>query len=731
MPDSKISQLSNGAPAQATDEIPINRSGQNYKLTAASIAGLTAPGGASGVLQYNNAGVFGGASGITTTGTELTIDSGIKTASTPIVDISQTWNNSGVVFTGFKLNVTNTNSAGASLLLDLQVGGSSKFKISRDGAVTAAAHYAAFGSNPGPGHFGQNSYVWRCVGPNREGFEYVWGNGPKRLIVGAADAYAWSNGDTDNARYSGWDVLLYRDAAAVLALRNDLNAQTFRIYNTYSSSTNYERGKLEWSSSILKIGTEKGSGGGSARGLELQTDGVTRMSFGAAGGITVDGGTVTTSTPIFDMSQTWNDAAVTFTGLKLNATNTASNAASKLLDMQVGGTSQFSVRRDGAIGIAGNSFWITTSASQICLGEYGQSVRTAINYLGLAIGQFQYFSWVDTNNSDSGVKDTRLYRDGGAGLVAQRNGLNAQTFRIYNTYSSSTNYERGKLEWSSSVFYVGTEKGSGGGSARSMEFQTDGTTRLSIATDGSIGMLSTSGRSKLSVQSDGNDPVITNNGTGAIHLSICRAGTSGDALKLFGDTRDFLIHSSGAINPNFAVAISFTTPTIKSWYNNADFIIQGHTRNVDEVRKDLILRGGPQHVSSTVNLSGGHVKVEGGAGASSSAGAAHGGSVYIDGGRAYGTGTDGNVIIGATRGNLQITDARNIILGTTTGTKIGTGTDQKIGFYNATPVAQQTTAVSAASFTANSSGIDNDTATFDGYTIGQIVKALRTIGILA
>lgn len=43
-----------------------------------------------------------------------------------------------------------------------------------------------------------------------------------------------------------------------------------------------------------------------------------------------------------------------------------------------------------------------------------------------------------------------------------------------------------------------------------------------------------------------------------------------------------------------------------------------------------------------------------------------------------------------TSGNLNITNAKNIILDTSTGTKIGTGTTQKLGFWNATPVAQKT-----------------------------------------
>ncbi len=43
---------------------------------------------------------------------------------------------------------------------------------------------------------------------------------------------------------------------------------------------------------------------------------------------------------------------------------------------------------------------------------------------------------------------------------------------------------------------------------------------------------------------------------------------------------------------------------------------------------------------------------------------------------------------------------------------------------------RETTAVSAGAFVANTSGILNDTATFGGYTIGQIVNALKNFGLL-
>ena len=81
--------------------------------------------------------------------------------------------------------------------------------------------------------------------------------------------------------------------------------------------------------------------------------------------------------------------------------------------------------------------------------------------------------------------------------------------------------------------------------------------------------------------------------------------------------------------------------------------------------------------------------------------------------------------------NLILASGSNINTNTSTGTTIATTTSQKLGFWGATAIVQPTTAVAAATFTANTSGIANDTATFDGYTLGQVVKALRNAGLLA
>jgi hypothetical protein len=89
-------------------------------------------------LQGGGSGGGGGAASAPLTGTGAII-----TTSQPLIDVSQTWNSSGTTFTGAKINVTNTASAAASLLLDLQVGTTSLFSVGKAGNVKAPSGSAA------------------------------------------------------------------------------------------------------------------------------------------------------------------------------------------------------------------------------------------------------------------------------------------------------------------------------------------------------------------------------------------------------------------------------------------------------------------------------------------------------------------------------------------------------------------------------------------------------------
>ena len=61
--------------------------------------------------------------------------------------------------------------------------------------------------------------------------------------------------------------------------------------------------------------------------------------------------------------------------------------------------------------------------------------------------------------------------------------MNAQAFNLYNTYTDASNYERGFMRFVSNVLQIGAEK-LGTGTARALAFQTDGVTRMTIATNG-------------------------------------------------------------------------------------------------------------------------------------------------------------------------------------------------------------------------------------------------------
>ena len=68
---------------------------------------------------------------------------------------------------------------------------------------------------------------------------------------------------------SSANTVLESDAADRLAQRRGTNAQAFGVYNTYTSSTSYERLDIGWASSVCTIQTTAGSAGGIKQGLKI------------------------------------------------------------------------------------------------------------------------------------------------------------------------------------------------------------------------------------------------------------------------------------------------------------------------------------------------------------------------------------------------------------------------------------------------------------------------------
>lgn len=228
-----------------------------------AIGAISGAGGSNTQLQYNNAGTLGSISGWSTNGTtavtggtlalsgavlgsnilavggesrfddritianpgngnEFLVASGQSVSgadSGSMINLVGTWNTTGAP-SAIKADVTNTASAAGSRLLNLLVGGASKFSVDVSGS----------------------------------------------LLIG------------------GNDAILTSDAANTLAQRNGTNAQAFNVYNTFTDASNYERAYIKYDSNTLKIGHEYagtgaersieiGSTVGGMAGIKLWTDG--------------------------------------------------------------------------------------------------------------------------------------------------------------------------------------------------------------------------------------------------------------------------------------------------------------------------------------------------------------------------------------------------------------------------------------------------------------------------
>lgn len=225
-------------------------------------------------------------------------------------------------FTGIRSNITDTASTSGSLLMDLQVGGTSKFNITKGGAVVW------------PG-----ATVWKIDGLASNDFlQFIYGTTPGFAVSKfgyiALPSTGYLGFSSSSAITLTPDTILARDAANTLAQRNGTNAQTYRLYNTYTDASNYERAAIKWSTNVFSIGPEA-AGTGTLRQMQFPL------------------GTATASTPL-SITQTWNSAGTTFTGIQANMTDTASAAGSLLLDLQVGGASKFNVNKAGSVTPAAN-----------------------------------------------------------------------------------------------------------------------------------------------------------------------------------------------------------------------------------------------------------------------------------------------------------------------------------------------------------------------------------------
>jgi hypothetical protein len=336
-----------------TGQALIKSSNTDYATEWGTVA--SSPGGSDTQVQFNDGGVFGGDAGLTfnKTSKTITLGGGTVTTSSPVIDAAQTWNASGTTFTGLKANFTDTASAAASLLMDLQVGSASAFNVSKAGSLklgvntsgtNVAASNVVIASSQGTGSGTGGSIIFQVAPAGSSGtaqnalvdaltigwsgaighfatFVNVISTGNLQLYSNTIQNFGGaalglnplgnnvgvglsnpSQGFTVSSTYAiAWDngsgtadTILLRDAANTLALRNGTAAQTKRIYGTYTDASNYRRVAITMSTGGTAEIKPEGAGTG-ASGNVLHISGLPTSNPGA-GILWNNGGTVEVGT---------------------------------------------------------------------------------------------------------------------------------------------------------------------------------------------------------------------------------------------------------------------------------------------------------------------------------------------------------------------------------------------------------------------------------------------------
>jgi hypothetical protein len=410
-----------------TGQALIKSSNTDYATEWGTVA--SSPGGSDTQVQFNDGGSFGGDAGLTfnKTSKAITLGGATVTTSSPVIDAAQTWNAVGTTFTGLKFNATDTASAAGSLLMDLQVGGSSKASVSKAGTLIASTSVETTRTG--------TQYVLAPVLYSNTGglsTHFV----ARSIYVSIGSSVPFGFVGSGNADISP-DTILTRRAAANLRLgAADAAApvaQTLSVQSVVAGTTNIAGANLTITGSQ---GTGTGAGG-----------------------------------------------SIIFQVAPAGTTGTAQNALQNALAIDHEGQATFTIKNTSGtptvtIGKEGSGSASIIGSSAFIVGSVNGNVQLSPNAgSGASILGGVYAAIGDTT--------VRLYRDGND-ILALRRATSAQAFRVYNTFTATDNFERANIFWDSNVLKIGTEKGSVGGTARALEFQTDGTTRLTIAATGHI-----------------------------------------------------------------------------------------------------------------------------------------------------------------------------------------------------------------------------------------------------
>ena len=412
------------------------------------------------------------------------------TAAEDVFAITSTWNGSGVTFNGIKINVTNTASAAASTLIDLQVASVSKFKVDvagdatfgsglitnnlKTGIVGSAtarvlfmdfvAGTSAFATtaqtgevngilvgqatltNPAVGTI-TNAASLKIVGaPVASTNVTITNNRAFWIAAGLAEfdgAVQFDGGVTLGSNVTGGGFSVGTSGSRIgtlFATSLDVNQTTVNVGaltlvaagNTSTNATTMFDLSTTWngtgSATAFKFNVTNTASGATAKVFDWQISAASVLVLDKFGTLALTPPTLTAANDVISITNTWNAGAATFNAIKVNITNTASAAASTLLDLQVGGSSKFKVD------VAGDAtFGAGLISNNLKTGIVGSATARVLS-MEFVSGTSAFATTAQTGEVNAVLMGQATLTNPAAGTIA-----NAATLKITGAPIASTN----------------------------------------------------------------------------------------------------------------------------------------------------------------------------------------------------------------------------------------------------------------------------------------------------
>jgi hypothetical protein len=205
------------------------------------------------------------------------------------------------------------------------------------------------------------------------------------------------------------------------------------------------------------------------------------------------------TTALVNLSGTWNTTG-SARGFRLNITDTASAASSKLLELLNGGSPVFSVEKNGNVtfntaGIGGFGTFTPGNTPTFSL-QQSTGLRAILSPLALT-----FFTAPASANPVTITGDA-------ANILAQRNGVNAQIKRIYGTFTDASNNRRLDITSTTAGIFTLTATGIGTGATGNLLKLTQPillpASSVTLATNGDLAFEATS-NTQLTIRYRGSD----------------------------------------------------------------------------------------------------------------------------------------------------------------------------------------------------------------------------------